>query len=180
VARRLSKGGLHFAYVKPLLYDLLRITPKVELLYKPRGAGADPRRRLPQRIGYSGRTEAYKNLRRTLVREGILTKEGVFVENGPNLWLARIGEHVQDTRTAVYVGRRVPYMVFLALVLNAGEDFKSTYRLARELNIPPRSLYATTNSMVEKELVEQRRLAVADHKSAKQLEAWLRRYLDLA
>jgi hypothetical protein len=30
-------GGLHFAYVKTLLYDLLRITPKVELLYKLKG-----------------------------------------------------------------------------------------------------------------------------------------------
>ena len=173
-------GGLNFAYVKTLLYDLLRITPKVELFYKLRGAGTGPRRHLPQRIGYSGKTGAYKNLRRTLIREGILTKEGVFVENGPNVWLARIGEHVQDTRIAGCVGRRVPYMVFLALVLNAGEDFKSTYRLARELNIPPRSMYAAIRTMVEKELVEQRRLAVADHKSAKQLEAWLRRYLGLA
>jgi len=173
-------GGLNFAYVKPLLYDLLRIIPKVELFYKLRGAGAGPRRHLPQRIGYSGRTGAYKNLRRTLIREGILTKEGVFIENGPNVWLARIGEHVQDSRIAGYVGRRVPYMAFLALVLNAGEDFTSTYRLARELNVPRRTLYAAIRSMVKKGLVEQRRLAVADHKSSKQLEAWLRRYLDLA
>jgi hypothetical protein len=39
--------GLYFAYVKTLLYDLLRIAPKIELFYKLRGAGHGPRRRLP-------------------------------------------------------------------------------------------------------------------------------------
>jgi hypothetical protein len=37
VARALYVEGLYFAYVKTLLYDLLRIAPKIELFYKLRG-----------------------------------------------------------------------------------------------------------------------------------------------
>ncbi|WP_455363213.1 hypothetical protein [[Eubacterium] cellulosolvens] len=162
-----------------MLYDILRVAPKVELLYKLRGSRTGRRRLLPQRIGYSGRTGAYKNLRRSLIREGILNKEGAFIESGPNVWLARLSEHVQDVQVAVSIGRRVPYMIFLALVLNGSEDFKSTYRLARELKIPLRSLYAGVRSLVERKLIERQRLAVTDQKSAKQLQAWLGRYLDL-
>jgi hypothetical protein len=179
VALHLYREGLHFAYVKTLLYDLLRIAHKVELFYRLRGAKAGPRRLLPQRIGYSGRTGAYKNLRRSLIREGILNREGAFIESGPNVWLARLSEHVQDVQVAVSIGRRIPYMIFLALVPNGSEEVKSPYRLARELKIPPRSLYAAVRSLAERKLIEQQRLAVADEKSAKQLRAWLGRYLDL-
>jgi hypothetical protein len=172
--------GLYFAYVKTLLYDLLRIAPKIELFYKLRGAGHGPRRLVSQRIGYSGRTGAYKNLRRNLIREAILSKEGTFIENGPNVWLARLSEHVQDHQVAVCIGRRIPYMIFLALALNQERDSKSTYRLGRELRIPLTSLYAAVRSLVRKGLVDQRGLTVADQKSARQLESWLGRYLDLS
>ena len=180
VARYLYRGGLHFAYVKTLLYNLLRMAHKVQVFYKLRGAKTGRRRLFPQRIGYSGRTGAYKNLRRSLIREGILNKEGAFIESSPNVWLARLGEHVQDVQVAVAIGRRIPYMIFLALMLDGSEGFNSPYRLARELKIPPRSLYAGVSSLVERKLVEKReRLAVADQKTAKQLQAWLGRYLDL-
>lgn len=117
-----------------MLYDLLRSVSKIELFYKLRGAGAGPRRFTSERIGHTGRTTAYKELRRTLIHEGVLSKEGVFVENGPNVWLARLPERVQDPRVAVYVGRRIPYLIFLALVLKEGKDFESPYRFARVEN----------------------------------------------
>jgi len=175
----LYRKGFHSAYVKILLYDVLRIAPKVELLYKLKGSTAVRRRLLPQRIGYSGRSGAYKNLRRSMIREGILSKEGTFIESGPNLWLARLSEHVHDVQTAVYIGRRVPYMIFLALVLDGRKHPNSKYRLARQLKIPPRSLYAGVRSMVDRKLIEQQGLAVTSQKSVKQLQTWLGRYLDL-
>ncbi len=165
--------------MKTLLYDLLRVAPKVELLYKLRGTGDGARRLLSQRIGYSGRTGAYKNLRRILTREGILNKDGAFIESGPNVWLARLGEHVANTQVAVCIGRRVPYMIFLALVLNEDSNLNSNYRLARELKIPVTSLYGGVRYLVRKGLMEQGRLSVADRESPRQLQSWLRRYLDL-
>jgi len=179
MALYLYKGGLDFAYVKRLLYDLLRIVSKIGLLYKLRGAGAGPRRLLPQRIGYSGRTGAYKNLRRRLIREGILSKEGLFIENGPNVWLARFSEHVQDPQVAIHIGRRVPYMVFLALLLNESKNLESAYRLGRGLRIPLRSLYAGVKSLIEGGLLDQRKLTIANKESATQPQSWLHRYLDL-
>jgi len=171
--------GSYFAYVRAVLYDLLRIVSKIDLFYKLRGAGAGPRRFTPQRIGYAGRTTAYKNLRRALIRGEVLNKEGVFVENGPNVWLAQLPQRVQDSQVAVYLGRRVPYMIFLALTLNESKDFESPFRLARELRIPVRSTYAAVKLLVKRGLIEQAKLTVADMKSPKQLERWLNRYLDL-
>ncbi len=162
-----------------MLYDLLRIVSKIQLFYKLRGAGAGPRRFTSQRIGYSGRTGAYKNLRRTLVREGVLSKEGVFVENGPNLWLARLPERIQSSQVAVHVGRRIPYMIFLAIMLNERKNFESPYRLARELGLAPRSTYAAVRLLIKRELIEQPKLNVANAKSATELQKWLSRYLDL-
>jgi hypothetical protein len=166
--------------VKTLLYDLLRIAPKIELFYKLRGdGGAGPRRFVSQRIGYSGRTGAYKDLRRILIREGILSKEGIFIENGPNVWLARLHEHVQDPQIPVHIGRRIPYMIFLALMLCEGKDLESSYRLTRELRIAPRSTYAAVTLLVKRGLVEEAKLATANRESARQLQRWLNRYLDL-
>jgi hypothetical protein len=163
-----------------LLYDLLRIVPRIELFYKLRGGGgAGPRRFVSQRIGYSGKTGAYKDLRRTLIREGILSKEGVFIENGPNVWLARLHEHVQDSQAAVHIGRRIPYMIFLALMLDEGRVFESSYRLARELRIARRSAYAAVTLLVKRGLIDKSRLALANRESARQLQRWLGRYLDL-
>lgn len=171
--------GSIFACVKALLYDLLRIAPKIELFYKLRGSGTGPRRFASRRMGYSGRTGAYKKLRRTLVHEGILSKEGAFVENGPNLWLARLSERVQNSRVTAGVGRRIPYMIFLAITLNERKTFESPYRLARELGLVPRSTYAAIALLIKRGLVEQNRLTVANVKSATQLQRWLNRYLDL-
>jgi len=171
--------GLPFACVRPLLYDLLRIASKIQLFYRLTGSGAGPRRFTSQRIGYAGRTGAYKNLRRTLVREGILSKEGTFVENGPNLWLARLPERVQNSQVAVYVGRRIPYMIFLAIMLNERKNFESPYRLAQELGLASRSTYAAVRLLIKRGLIEQPKLTVANVKSATQLQRWLSRYLDL-
>jgi len=171
--------GPYFAYVMPLLYDLLRSASKIELFYKLRGAGAGPRRFTSERIGHTGRTTAYKELRRTLIREGVLSKEGVFVENGPNVWLARLPERVQDPRVAVYVGRRIPYLIFLALVLKESKDFESPYRLAQGLRTPLTSTYAAVRLLIKRGLIEQARLEIAEMKSAKKLQQWLNRYLDL-
>ena len=179
MAPHLYSRGLDFAYVGTLLYELLRIAPKVELFYRLRGRGDGPRRHVSQRMGYSGRTGAYKNLRRVLTREGILNKDGIFIENGPNIWLARLGEHVEDAQVAVCIGRRVPYMIFLALVLEEDSSRDSAYRLARELKIPVTSLYSGVRRLVRKGLMEQGRLSVADQEPVKQLRNWLRRYLDL-
>jgi hypothetical protein len=165
--------------VRALLYDLLRIASKIELFYKLRGSGAGPRRFTSQRIGYSGRTGAYKNLRRNLVREGILSKEGVFIENGPNLWLARLPERVQNSQVTVYVGRRIPYMIFLAIMLNEKNIFESPYQLARQLGLVPRSTYAAIKLLIERGLIDQTKLTVANVKSAAQLQRWMSRYLDL-
>lgn len=180
MALHLYIEGSSFAYVKTLLYDLLRIAPKIELFYKLRGAGAGPRRLVSQRMGYSGRTGAYKNLRRILIREGVLSKNGVFIESGPNLWLARLAEHVQDPQVAGCIGRKIPYMIFLALLLDKGHDFDSSYRLARELRVAPRSLYAAVRLLVERELIEEAKLKIANGESARQIGEWLSRYLDLA
>lgn len=172
-------GGLFFAYVKALLYDLLRIASKIELFYKLRGSGTGPRRFAPRRIGYSGRTGAYKNLRRNLVREGILSKTGVFIENGPNLWLARLPERVQNSQVTACVGRRIPYMIFLAIMLYEKNIFESSCQLARRLNLVPRSTYAAVRLLIEKGLIDQTKLTVANMKSATQLHGWMNRYLDL-
>jgi hypothetical protein len=179
VAPYLYREGLSFAYVKPLLYDLLRIAPKIELFYKLRGAGAGPLHLRSQRIGYSGRTGAYKNLRRRLIREGVLNREGVFIDNGPNLWLARLSEHVEGPQAAAWIGRRIPYMVFLAPVLNEGTYPKSSYQLARDLGMNLTSAYSAVRSLVNRGLIDRPEIAVADGKPARQLQSWLERYLEL-
>jgi len=171
--------GPFFACVITLLYDLLRSASKIELFYKLRGAGAGPRRFTSERIGHTGRTTAYKELRRTLIREGVLSKEGAFVENGPNVWLARLPQRVQDPRVAVYVGRRIPYLIFLAIILNEKRIFKSPFQLARELGLVPRSTYAALSLLIKRGLIEQSKLTVANVKSATQLQKWLNRYLDV-
>jgi len=172
--------GPFFAYVIALLYDLLRNVSKIERFYNLRGTGSGPRRFASERIGHAGRTTAYKDLRRTLIREGVLSKEGVFIENSPNVWLARLPQRVEDPQVAVYIGRRIPYLIFLALVLSEKRTFKSPYQLAKELGLAPRSAYAATSLLTKRRLIEQPNLNVANVKSANQLQKWLSRYLDVA
>ena len=162
-----------------LLYDLLRSASKIELFYKLRGAGTGPRRFTSKRIGHAGRTTAYKDLRRTLIREGVLSKEGVFVENGPNVWLARLPQRVQDPRAPVYIGRRIPYFIFLAIILNEKGIFKSPFWLAKELGLTPRSTYAAVSLLDKRGLIDKSRLIVSNTKATTQFQQWLHRYLDL-
>ena len=179
-ARDLYIGGPDISYVKSLLYDLLRIISKIELFYKLRGSGAGPRRHLSQRLGHSARTTAYKDTRRRLINEGVIDKRGVFIENDPNLWLAHFSDHVENRKTALWVGRKIPYMIFLALVLNRHAVFKSPYDISSQLRLDPRGVYNAVETLARRELVDRKELRLSQGTSARQLQRWLLSYIDLA
>jgi hypothetical protein len=179
-ARDLYIGGPDTSYVKSVLYDLLRIISKIELFYKLRGLGAGPRRHLSRRLGYSGRTTAYKDTRRRLINEGVLDKRGVFIENDPNLWLAHFSDHVENGKTALWVGRKIPYMVFLALALNRHGVFKSPYDISSQLRLDPRGVYRAVEILASRELIDRKGFLLSQGTSARQLQRWLLSYIDLA
>jgi hypothetical protein len=70
-------------------------------------------------------------------------------------------------------------MIFLALTLGEDKDFESSYRLARELRIAPRSTYSAVTLLTKRGLIEEARLATRNRELAKPLQRWLNRYLDL-
>jgi len=162
-----------------LLYQLLRNVEQISLLYRLRGQASSRKRRLSEKLGYSGDSRFYRILRRTLMQEGVLDRTGRFIENPPNILLAKFPDYVPFKDAGKTIGYKIPYTCFLALLLSS-EVFVSSYRMASELELNYVSTYSGIRSLTRRGLVSEGQLSISNSEIATHLSSWLRRYLATA
>lgn len=126
------------------------------------------------RVGYSKYSKQFYRIKKKLTEEGVLSREGRFVDNILNLWLVEIAFHATKEQQKV-LGNRVPYNVFLAVSLNSP---KKTSDLTREINFSRKAIYLAVNKLEKAGLIKSDDSMIFPQKEEKAYN-WLIRYLDL-
>lgn len=129
---------------------------------------------LGSRLGYPKYSKQFYRVKRKLLQEGILDKEGRFVENLPNLWLAELPLHATKKQIET-LGNRVPYDVFLAILI---ESPKKAGQLSTELNLNRKAVYLAIEKLKKDELIRMENSLISAQKG-EMIYDWLLRYLDL-
>lgn len=158
-----------------MLYDQIRYGEVIRRLYKLRHLlvhKAHPD--LGSRVGYSKYSKQFYRITRKLAEEGILDKQGRFVENLPNLWLAELPIHATGKQIEA-LGNRVPYNVFLAISLSSP---KKAGELFRELNINNKATYLAIGKLKKARLIRMEDSLISAQKEESAYD-WLFRYIDL-
>ncbi|MEM3144050.1 MAG: hypothetical protein QXW91_05430, partial [Candidatus Nitrosotenuis sp.] len=124
------------------------------------------------RVGYPKYSKQFYRITKKLVNEGILDKQGRFIENLPNLWLAELPLHATSKQTEI-LGNRVPYNIFLALILDSA---KKAGELFRTLNFNNKATYLAIKKLQKTELVKVGNSLISPTKE--KTYEWLVRYLN--
>lgn len=157
-----------------MLYDQIRYAEVIRKLYRLRHLlvrSSHPD--LGSRLGYTKYSKQFYRVKRKLLELGILDKQGRFVDNLPNLWLAELPLHANKEQLSI-LGNQVPYSVFLATIIDSP---KKTGALAKELNFNRMAVYKALKKLEKVELVMTEDSTI----SAKEGELYreLLRYIDL-
>jgi hypothetical protein len=157
-----------------LLYTQIHYAEEVRKLYKLRHLLAHRGRPgIHSQLGFQEYNEQLRRIKNSLKHEGVLDRNGRFVENEPNVWLANLPLLASREKTVV-LGDRVPYSVFLALALN---PTKTPRGLSRKLKIDSHVVSAALRRMLGAGLLMKTGNAtVVD----KRIADWLLRYIELA
>lgn len=158
-----------------MLYDQIRYGEVIRKLYKLRHLlvhKAHPD--LGSRVGYSKYSKQFYRITRKLVEEGILDKQGRFVENLPNLWLTELPIRATGKQIGA-LGNRVPYNVFLAVSIDSP---KKAGELFRELNLNNKATYLAIGKLKKARLIRMEDSLISAQKEESVYD-WLLRYLDL-
>ncbi len=157
-----------------MLYEQLRYAEVIRKLYKLRHLlvhKAHPD--IGSRVGYTKYSKQFYRITKKLVKEGILDKEGRFVENLLNLWLVELPINATDKQIEI-LGNRIPYTVFLSLCLDSP---KKSGELSKELNLNRMSTYIAIEKLKKAELIRLEDSVLVTEGGG--VHRWLLRYLDL-
>jgi predicted transcriptional regulator len=157
-----------------MLYEQLRYAEVIRKLYKLRHLlvhKAHPD--IGSRVGYAKYSKQFYRITKKLVKEGILDKEGRFVENLLNLWLVELPINATDKQIEV-LGNRIPYTVFLSLCLDSP---KKAGEVSKELNLNRMSAYLAIEKLKRSELIRLEDSVIAAGGGG--VHRWLLRYVDL-
>jgi predicted transcriptional regulator len=157
-----------------MLYEQLRYAEVIRKLYKLRHLlvhKAHPD--IGSRVGYEKYSKQFYRITKKLVKEGILDKEGRFVENLLNLWLVELPLDADDNQVEV-LGNRIPYTLFLSLCLDSP---KKSGELTKELNLNRMSAYLAIEKLKKTKLIRSENSSIVAPEGG--VHRWLLRYLDL-
>lgn len=157
-----------------MLYEQVRHAHTVRGLYRMRHLLAHQKPPdMGTRLGYPKYSKQFYRIKSRLREEGIIGGHGMFVESLPNLHVAMMPLRVDGAQISV-LGRRVPYVLFLALV--TGPPRTAGY-LAAECRFSRKAVYDALRAMAGAGLVriDGRAAAVEEGSPARE---WLAGYLD--
>lgn len=159
-----------------MLYDQIRYVEAIRKLYRLRHLLV--RRTHPDlgsRLGYPKYSKQFYRVKRKLLEEGILDKQGRFADNLPNLWLAEMPLHARNRQQTEVLGDRVPYSVFLALALDSPAK---PGELSRGLNLNRKAVYDAARKLEKAGLV-RREDSVISVDRAEPVYGWVLRYIEV-
>ncbi|MFY9301593.1 MAG: hypothetical protein WAO91_10455 [Candidatus Nitrosotenuis sp.] len=157
-----------------MLHEQLRYAEVIRKLYKLRHLlvhKAHPD--IGSRVGYQKYSKQFYRIKKNLVKEGILDKEGRFVENILNLWLIELPFNADNNQIKI-LENRIPYTVFLSLCLDSP---KKSSVVAKELNLNRMSAYLAIEKLRKAGLIRSEDSVIAAVGGG--VHRWLLRYADL-
>jgi len=155
-----------------MLYDQIRYADEVRTFYRLRNRPVRTvNSGIVQSLGYSKYSNYFYMVKRRLKEDEVIDKDGKFVENPPNAWLARLPEEVDD-KARETLGYKTPYIVFLAAML---QSHLQLGELSNGLDLSRRSVYSAASRLVGADLLQKdgTRISVAESP----VKNWLSKYL---
>jgi len=144
-----------------MLFEQIRYGKAIRQLYKLRHILAHRSHPdLGSRLGYPKYSKQFYRVKRKLRQEGILDKEGRFVENLQNLWLAELPLHATKKQIDA-LGNRVPYNVFLSVSIGSP---KKAGELSREMNLNRKAVYLATEKLKKAGLIRMENSLISAQK----------------
>jgi hypothetical protein len=157
-----------------MLYEQLRYAEVVRKLYKLRHLLANKAHPdIGSRVGYQKYSKQFYRITKKLVKEGILDREGRFVESLLNLWFVDLPVDADPNQIEV-LGNRIPYTLFLSLSLDSP---KKSGELSKELNFNRMSVYLAIEKLKKAELIRSKGSTIVA--PGGEMYRWLLRYLEL-
>jgi len=157
-----------------VLYEQLRYAEVVRKLYKLRhllSHKAHPD--IGSRVGYQKYSKQFYRIKKNLVKEGILDREGRFIENILNLWLVELPIDADSNQIKV-LENRIPYTLFLSLCFDSP---KKSGDLSKEFNLNRMSAYLAIEKLKKAGLIRSEDSAIVAPGGG--VHRWLLRYLSL-
>lgn len=159
-----------------MLYGQIRYAEPIRKLYRLRHLLVQrDHPDLGSRLGYSKYSKQFYRVKRILLEDGILDKQGRFVENLPNLWLVELPLHAKNKKQMEVLGYRVPYNIFLAIVTDPP---KKAGQLSEELNFNRKAVYDAVDKLESTGLVSMENSVISAEKE-EPFYNWILRYMEL-
>lgn len=158
-----------------MLYEQIRYAEVVRKLYRLRHLLAEEAHPdIGSRLGYQKYSKQFYRVKKKLQEEGVLDKQGRFVENLPNLWLVELTLHANKEQIKI-LGERVQYNVFLAAFMDSPAMAGG---LSKELNFNTKAVYNSIDKLRKAELITKENSKIYINKEIR-VYSWLSKYIEL-
>ena len=156
-----------------MLYEQIRYADTIRKMYRIRHLLSQKKPPdMGTRLGYPKYSKQFYRIKSKLREEGIIGSRGTFVESLPNMHVVTMPLHV-DRRQAGVLGSRVPYVLFLALLVDSPRRGAC---LARECRFSAKAVRDALRRMEGVGIVRMSGGAAAAVEDSP-IHAWLTRYL---
>ena len=156
-----------------MLYEQIRYADTIRKMYRIRHLLSQKKPPdMGTRLGYPKYSKQFYRIKSKLREEGIIGSRGTFVESLPNMHVVTMPLHV-DGRQAGVLGSRVPYVLFLALLVDSPRRGAC---LARECRFSAKAVRDALRRMEGVGIVRMSGGAAAAVEDSP-MHAWLTRYL---
>lgn len=157
-----------------MLYEQIRYVEIIRKIYRLRHLLAQKNPPdLGSKLGYSKYSKQFYRVKAKLREEGILDKQGRFVESLLNLQVVEMPLHASKEQIDV-LGNQVPYSLFLALIVDSP---KKAGELIKEFRFSRKAVYDALEKMKKARLVKMEDSMATAEKGT--VNEWLVRYLEL-
>lgn len=160
-----------------MLYTKIRYAETIRKLYRLKHVLAHSRHpEIGSRLGYQKYSKQFYIILSKLKDEGILDKEGRFVESITNKWLSELPIMIKDRKELQILGFAPTLKIYLALLIT--KDI-SIYQIVNGLQMSERTAYAALKKLEGSSLIEYKKNWISINEE-KEFARWLSKYLDLS
>ncbi len=157
-----------------MLYEQIRYAEDVRKLYRLRHLLLQSRHpAIDSLLGYSKRSMQFYRIKKALQTERVLDGQGRFSESAPNLWIAELPLNANREQTKA-LGHRVPYSIFLAIVLEP----QTTKTLPAELLVKRQTVHYALSRLLRVKVLRKNEHGTIT--TDEKLRNWMLRYIDLS
>lgn len=160
-----------------MFYNKIRHSNRIRKLYRLRNLLSHRKHpEIGSRLGFSKYSKQYYDFIKSLQKEGIVDKSGLFVEKPTNIWITEFPLIAKSESESRILGSKNPYMIYLALVLNNSLDLDE---LVKSLQISKRSVYDAIDKLKKISLITKTKQNQLQAIGRTDVFIWFEKYLAL-